>query len=146
MGLGHLPAVGCDRTTLTKTHIYSFTVHKRARLRASRFFYRIYFWIAAHRRPNTAFHPFLSHCASAFSPPSVALISPAAITNHGGAPGESGLRALSEVVHGRGSTVGHLEVGVDVNATGDHHLAVGLDGLDPTRHDQVVTNLPVKGR
>lgn len=33
-------------------------------------------------------------------------------------------------------------MGVDVNATGDHHLAVGLDGLDPTWDDQVVSNLP----
>lgn len=33
-------------------------------------------------------------------------------------------------------------MGVDVNATGDHHLAVGLDSLDPSWDDQVISNLP----
>ena len=35
---------------------------------------------------------------------------------------------------------------MDVNATGDHHLPIGLDGLHPTGDDQVVADLPVEGR
>lgn len=66
------------------------------------------------------------------------------LTDHGRAPGEGGLCALAEVIHGCGSAVRHLEVGVDVDAAGDHHLPVGLDGLHATGHDQVVADLPVE--
>lgn len=74
------------------------------------------------------------------------MICPIALTDHGRAPSKSGLCTLTEVIHGCGSTVRHLEVGVDVNATGDHHLPICLDGLHPTGHDQVVADLPVKCR
>lgn len=69
-----------------------------------------------------------------------------ALTDHGRASGKSSLRPLSKVVHGCGSTVRHLEVGVDVDAAGDHHLPIGLYGFHPTRYDQVVADLPVKSR
>lgn len=71
---------------------------------------------------------------------------PTALTDHGRSPCKSGLRSLSEVIHGCGSTVRHLEVGVDVNATRDHHLSLGLDGLHAAGHDQVVADLPVEGQ
>lgn len=33
---------------------------------------------------------------------------------------------------------------VDINASRDHHLPIGLDGLHASRDDQVVSNLPGK--
>lgn len=66
-----------------------------------------------------------------------------ALTHHSRAPSESSLGSLGEVIHSRGSAVRHLEVGVDVDAARDHHLPIGLDGLHPARHDQVVADLPV---
>lgn len=67
----------------------------------------------------------------------------AALTDHGCSPGQSSLGTLGKVVHCRGAAIGHLEVGVDVNTTGDDHFPIGLDGLHPTRNDQVVSDLPV---
>lgn len=67
------------------------------------------------------------------------------LTDHRCSPSQSGLGPLREVVHGRGSTVRHLEVGVDVDATGDDHLPVGLDGFHPAGNDEVVSDLPVSG-
>lgn len=69
-----------------------------------------------------------------------------ALTDHGRPPSKSSLCSLGEVIHSCCSTIWHLEVGVDVNATGDHHLPISLDGLHTTGHNQVVANLPVDGK
>lgn len=70
----------------------------------------------------------------------------AALTDHGCPPSESSLRPLGKVIHRRRTAIGHLEVSVDVDATGNDHFPVGLDGLHPTGDDQVVSDLPVSGR
>lgn len=33
---------------------------------------------------------------------------------------------------------------VDIDAAGDHHLPIGLDGLHPSRDNQIISNLPGK--
>lgn len=70
----------------------------------------------------------------------------AALTDHGCPPSESSLGTLGKVIHCCRTTVGHLEVSVDVDATGNDHFPIGLDGLHSTRDDQVVADLPVSGR
>lgn len=66
------------------------------------------------------------------------------LTDHGGSSGQSCLGSLSKVVHCCGPTIGHLQVGVDVDAPRDHHLSLGLDTLHTSRYDQVVSDLPVE--
>lgn len=65
------------------------------------------------------------------------------LTDHGGSPGQGGLGALAEVIHGGGSAVRHLEVGVDVDAAGYQHLPVGINSLHTPGDDEVVPDLPV---
>lgn len=67
-----------------------------------------------------------------------------ALTDHGGAPGESCLSALQEIVHRPRAQVGLHQAGVDVYPTRYHHAAVGLNHLDIPRHNQVLPNLPVE--
>lgn len=67
-----------------------------------------------------------------------------ALTDHGGATGQGSLCPLEEVIHGGHPLVGHLEVSVDIDASGDHHLPVGLNGLHSSRDNQIVSNLPGK--
>lgn len=65
------------------------------------------------------------------------------LTDHGGPTSQGSLGALAEVIYGCGTTVWHLEVGVDVDATRDHHLPIGLDGFHTSRDNEVVPDLPV---
>lgn len=64
------------------------------------------------------------------------------LTDHGGAPRQGRLGPLEEVVHRGHPLVGHLEVGVDIYAPGEHHLPIGFDGLHSSRDNQIVSNLP----
>lgn len=63
------------------------------------------------------------------------------VNDHSGAASQGSLRALEEVIHSGHSLVWHLEVGVDVNASRNHHLPIGFDGLYSSRDNQIVSNL-----
>lgn len=65
-----------------------------------------------------------------------------ALTDHGGAPSQRSLGPLEEVISRCHPLLWHLEAGVDVDASRNHHPAVGLDGFHSPWHDQVLPYLP----
>lgn len=67
---------------------------------------------------------------------------PAALTNHGGSTSQSCFCSLEEIIHSSHSLVGHLQASVDINSSRDHHLPIGFYGFDPSRNNQVVSDLP----
>lgn len=70
----------------------------------------------------------------------------AALTYHGGASREGCLGALAEVV-GRGHAQdGHLQPGVDVHSAGQDHQAVRVDRPDAPRDNEVLSDLPERGK
>lgn len=66
-------------------------------------------------------------------------------TDHGGASSKRGTGALVEVVSGRHAPVRHLEASVNIDATWDQHTAVSINGLHPTRNNEVLPDLPEEG-
>lgn len=64
------------------------------------------------------------------------------LTDHGGAPSQGSLGPLEEIISRCHSLLWHLEAGVDVDPSGNHHPAVGLDGFHSPWHDQVLPYLP----
>lgn len=70
----------------------------------------------------------------------------AALTYHGGASREGCLGALAEVV-GRGHAQdGHLQPGVDVHSAGQDHQAVRVNRPDAPRDNEVLSDLPERGK
>lgn len=68
------------------------------------------------------------------------------LTDHGGPSREGCLGALAEVV-GRGHAQdGHLQPGVDVDASWQDQQAVGIDSSDVPRDDEVFSNLSESNR
>ena len=68
------------------------------------------------------------------------------LTYHGGAPRQGGLGPLAEVV-GRGHAQhGHQQPRVDVDSAWQDQQAVGIDGSDAPRDDEVFSNLSESNR
>lgn len=65
-----------------------------------------------------------------------------ALTDHGGAPSQCSLGPLEEIISRRHALLWHLEAGVDVDPSRNHHPAVGFDGFHSPWHDQVLPYLP----
>lgn len=67
---------------------------------------------------------------------------PAALTDHCSPTSQGCFRPLEEIIHCCHPLVWHLQVSVDVNSSRDHHLPIGFYGFDPSRDNEVVSNLP----
>jgi len=67
---------------------------------------------------------------------------PAALTDHGGSTSQGRLRSLEEIIHSCHPLVWHLQASVDIDSSRDHHLPIGFYGFDPSRDNQIVSNLP----
>lgn len=64
------------------------------------------------------------------------------LTDHGGSPSQGCFGALKEVISRSHALVRHLEAGVDVDPSRNHHPRMGLNGLHPSWHNQVFSYLP----
>ncbi|KAK2099262.1 hypothetical protein P7K49_024713 [Saguinus oedipus] len=69
-----------------------------------------------------------------------------ALTDHGGPSCQCCLGALTEVVSRGHAQDGHLQPCVDVNSTGKDHQAMGVNGLDAPRDDEVFSDLSESSR
>ena len=65
------------------------------------------------------------------------------LTDHGGAPGQSSLGPLGEVIHRRGAQVWLQQAGVDVYPTREHHTPLGLHHLHSPWNYQVLPHLSI---
>lgn len=66
------------------------------------------------------------------------------LTDHGGAPSESCLGALEEIIYRLRAEVRLHQARVDVHPPWDYHAPVGFDHLDTAWNDQLLPHLPAK--
>lgn len=64
------------------------------------------------------------------------------LTDHGGAPSQRSLGPLEEVISRCHPLFRHLEAGVNINPSGNHHPAMGFDSFHPSWHNQILSYLP----
>lgn len=68
------------------------------------------------------------------------------LTYHGCAPCQGGLGPLAEVIGGGHAQDGHQQPRVDVDSAWQDQQAVGIDGSDAPRDNEVFSNLPESNR